>query len=297
MVREIIVKTILNKSKKRDTWFLDDYTFNPYQGCSFNCLYCYIRGSKYGMNMDKKLSVKVNAIELLEKQLILRAKKKQYGFIVLSSATDPYLKIEQKYRLTRKALELIAKYRFPVHMITKSDLITRDFDLLKEIHQTARIPTDLQNKLPGGTIISFSFSTLDDKIAAIFEPGAPPPSKRIVALQQAIHTGFHTGVSMMPLLPFITDNSKQLDQFFQTFRTIGVKYILPATLTLFGSEKADSKTMVLNAIKKHYPHLEKRYQHYFDQSSQMPAFYKEAFYQKMNSLSRQYNIHQSILQN
>src|ERR1700741_3707404 len=101
MVQYIQAKTIINKTRRRDTWFLDDYTINPYSGCSFNCLYCYIRGSKYGVHMEEKLSVKSNAIEVLEKQLKNRAKKEQFGFIVLSSATDPYLQVEKETLLTR----------------------------------------------------------------------------------------------------------------------------------------------------------------------------------------------------
>jgi DNA repair photolyase len=112
MPREIEVKSLLNKTKRRDPWFLDDYTINFYSSCSFNCLYCYIRGSKYGENLEESISVKVNGIELLEKQLHLRSKKQQYGFIVVSSATDPYLKIEEQYQLTRQALELIARYPY-----------------------------------------------------------------------------------------------------------------------------------------------------------------------------------------
>src|SRR4051812_40799020 len=121
MASEIISKTILNKTRRRDPWFLDDYTLNPYSGCSFNCLYCYIRGSKYGEHMEEKLSVKMNAPELLEKQLRLRAKKNQYGIIVMSSATDPYLQAEKDTQLTRQLLEIILAYRFPLHVITKSN--------------------------------------------------------------------------------------------------------------------------------------------------------------------------------
>src|SRR5882672_9052733 len=135
MAREIQVKSILNKTKRRDPWFLDDYTINPYSGCSFNCLYCYIRGSKYGLHMEEKLGVKANALELLEKALTLRARNGQHGIIVLSSATDPYLQLEKNYRLTRQILELILKHRFPLHVITKSDLVMRDFDLLLEIER------------------------------------------------------------------------------------------------------------------------------------------------------------------
>src|SRR6476661_2597516 len=106
MPDSIIVKSIFNKTKRRDPWFLDDYTLNPYSACSFNCLYCYIRGSKYGEHMEEKLSVKMNAPELLETQLRLRAKKNQYGIIVLSSATDPYLQAEKDTQLTRRLLEI-----------------------------------------------------------------------------------------------------------------------------------------------------------------------------------------------
>src|ERR1700741_5560641 len=102
MVQYIQAKTIINKTRRRDPWFLDDYTINPYSGCSFNCLYCYIRGSKYGFNMEEKLSIKANAVELLDKQLSLRAKKGEYGIIVLSSATDPYLQFEKEERITRQ---------------------------------------------------------------------------------------------------------------------------------------------------------------------------------------------------
>lgn len=180
MPREIQVKSILNKKKRRDAWFLDDYTINLYSSCSFNCLYCYIRGSKYGANLESSLSVKINAIELLDKQLFNRAKKNQYGIIVLSSATDPYLQVENKYGLTREALKIILKYKFPVHIITKSDMIERDFDLLHQIDKTAILPDDLKNQLKRGVIISYSFSTLQDDIGKIFEPGATPPTKRLI---------------------------------------------------------------------------------------------------------------------
>ena len=294
MSKTIEVKSVLNKSKKRDSWFLDDYTFNPYSSCSFNCLYCYIRGSKYGSNLESSLAVKTNAIEVLEKQLANRAKKKQFGFIVLSSATDPYLKIEQEQQLTRKALKVILKYRFPVHMITKSDLIERDFDLLQQIDQQAILPTDL-DQLGRGVIVSFSFSSLQDDVAKIFEPGATPPSMRLEAVTKTINSGFLCGISLMPLLPFISDTTEQLELSFSTFKKLKVHYVLPATLTLFGSDKASSKTLLLKAIQKHYPHLSEKYLNYFGKGHEMPAYYRNAFYQKMKELSLEYQLPNQIL--
>lgn len=295
MPREIEAKTILNRKKKRDSWFLDDYTLNLYSSCSFNCLYCYIRGSKYGLNLEESLSVKTNAIELLDRQLALRAKKGEYGFIVMSSATDPYLHIEEKYELTRQALKIIAKHKFPLHLITKSELILRDVDLLGEIEKNAIIPRDLESKLVRGLIISFSFSTLDDGIGKIFEPGATKPSARLETLNKLIEQGFYCGVSLMPLIPFITDTKDHLELLFSTFKKQAVKYVMPSTITLFGSEQADSKTLVLRAIKKNYPHLEQKYLNYFKSGSEMPEFYQKAFYKKMQELSETYSIPNRII--
>ncbi|MEQ8425086.1 MAG: radical SAM protein, partial [Cyclobacteriaceae bacterium] len=148
-MKEILVKSVLNKKKKRDSWFLDEYTVNPYEGCSFNCLYCYVRGSKYGENMEEGLNAKVNSLEVLDKQLALRARKEQYGIIAMASATDPYISIESKYKLTEGFLKLILKYRFPVLVITKSKMIMRDVELLRQINERAILPPDLSGKIPG----------------------------------------------------------------------------------------------------------------------------------------------------
>lgn len=294
MAQKILVKSLLNKTKRRDPWFLDDYTINPYSGCSFNCLYCYIRGSKYGIHMEEKLSVKENALEVLEKQLASRAKRGQYGIIVLSSSTDPYLQFEKEEQLTRRILELILKYRFPVHIITKSDLVTRDFDLLKEVDRRAILPGDLKDRLPHKVLITFSFSTIDPFIANIFEPGATPPDKRLNALKSALGNGFHAGVSLMPLLPFISDTGEHLTRMFETFKEIKVNYIFPATITLFGEGVSDSKTLVLRAVEKHYPQLLEKYQKFFANGVEMPKYYQEAFYKKTNELCDQYGLKNKI---
>lgn len=295
MPKEITVKSVLNKTTKRDGCFLDDYTFNPYSSCSFNCLYCYIRGSKYGTNLETSLAVKINAIEVLEKQLARRSQRGEYGIIVLSSVTDPYIQIEQQYELTRQALEVILKYRFPVHIITKSALVTRDFDLLRQIDQVAILPEDLQS-LKRGVIISFSFSTIQDAVAKIFEPGATLPSERIKTLEMTLNEGFLSGVSLMPLIPYISDTTEQLDQTFSTFQTVGVDYILPATITLFGNEKPHSKTLMLYAIHKHYPELQTKYSKFFTNGTEMPLYYKQAFARKMNALCAQYGLNNDIMQ-
>jgi DNA repair photolyase len=260
----IQVKSVLNKTKKRDSWFLDDYTINPYSGCSFNCLYCYIRGSKYGIHMEEKLAVKENALEVLEKQLANRAKKNQHGIIVLASATEPYLQIEKELGLTRKILELILKYRFPVHIITKSDLVRRDFDILKEINQVATLPRDLQDKLKHKVFITFSFSTLNERTGKIFEPGATSPLLRLAALEESVNENFLAGVSLMPLLPAISDTEEELDAMFTAFKQAGARYVMPASLTLFGNGHADSRTLIFRAIHNYFPEKEEFYKKLFE---------------------------------
>lgn len=294
MPQNIQTKTILNKSKHRDKWFLDDYTLNPFSGCSFNCLYCYIRGSKYGTNMEEKLSIKENAEELLEKALTLRAKKQQYGFIVLSSATDPYLQFEKDLGLTRSLLRIILKYRFPVHIITKSDLVIRDIDILKEINRAAILPADLEARLSHKALVTFSFSTINDSIGKIFEPGATSPSERLNALSGILESDLYAGVSMMPLLPMITDTPSSINDMLSEFSIRGAKYVLPASLTLFGDQTSDSKTLTLRAIEKHFPTLLQSYRTLFNNSNGMPHLYLQDFNKKMELSLKQYNLKRGI---
>ena len=250
IMNEIQAKSILNKHKKRDEWFLDDYSVNPLRGCSFNCIYCYIRESKYGENMARTLSVKVNALELLEKQLSRRAKKGEYGIIALSSSTEPYMPIEEKLKLTRKLLEIILKYKFPVHVITKSKLILRDLDLLKEIDKTAILPYDLKPKIKRGVIISFSISTLDEKLAKILEPGAPTPKERLETMQKCKKEGFLVGVDYIPVLPFLSDSEEQLDEMIKTAKEYEADFVFVGVLTLFGNKSADCKPLYYKFLEK-----------------------------------------------
>lgn len=254
-MREILVKSVLNKKKKRDSWFLDDYTLNPYEGCSFNCQYCYIRGSKYGENMAESLSVKINAAEVLDRQLAFRAKKEQYGMIALASATDPYIRQEEEYRMTERFLSVIHKHRFPVLIITKSDLIVRDFSILREIDANAQHAPDLQGKLNRGVVLSFSFSTLDEDVAATLEPGAPSPKKRLETMRRCKDEGFLVGMNCIPTLPFISDTDEQLDRLVSAGKEAGADYVLIGGLTLFGNQSADSKVLYRRFLERKFPHL------------------------------------------
>jgi DNA repair photolyase len=294
-MREIQVKSILNKKKKRDNWFLDDYTANPYVGCSFNCQYCYIRGSKYGENMEETLAVKINGAEVLDRQLAFRRKKDQYGIIALASATDPYINAEAKYRMTESFLKVILKYKFPVLMITKSEMILRDLDLLREIDTSAMHAPDLKEKLHRGVIISFSFSTLDPGIAATLEPGAPLPQVRLETMKKCKDAGFLVGMNCIPTLPFISDTDEQLEQLVKAGKENGADYILIGGLTLFGDQPVDSKILYHKFLERKFPELTSRYHHLYKSYFAPPASYLKNLEETAKIICKKYQMPRSII--
>jgi len=295
-MREISVKSILNKKKKRDNWFLDDYTLNPYEGCSFNCQYCYIRGSKYGQNMTDTLAVKINALSLLDRQLAFRVKKNQRGIIALASATDPYLGAEAKYKVTEGMLNLIYKHAFPVLVITKSTLILRDLELLKKIDTSAIHAPDLKGRIDRGVIISFSLSTLDEKLSATLEPGAPPPMTRLETMLKCKEAGFLVGVNCIPALPYISDTEEALEGMIYAATNYGADYILIGGLTLFGNGPADSKTLYFKFLERTFPELIEPYKKLYGSFFTPPEYYRQILEKRSERLCKQYNIRRSILE-
>jgi DNA repair photolyase len=296
MLRQKLVKTVLNKHNKRDSWFLDDYSVNPYEGCSCNCQYCYIRGSKYGENMEEGLAIKANALEILEKQLAARAKKGQYGFVAVGSGTDAYIHHEEKYRMTEGMLKLLLKYRFPVFISTKCTLISRDIQLLKEIDKAAILPEDLKDKMKNGVILSVSISTLDEKISHMLEPGAAVPLKRLELMKQLKEEGLLAGVNAIPVLPFISDTAESLEQIVSTVKQYGADYILIGGLTLSGNDTADSKTLFYKFLQRYDASLLPKYQQLYGPNFYTPFSYQDQLKEKSTRICKKYNIRNSILE-
>jgi len=287
------MKSVLNKHKARDPWFLDEYSINPYEGCSCNCLYCYIRGSKYGENMADTLAIKSNALEVLDKQLKRQADKNQYGIVAVGSATDAYLPQEATHQLTRGYLELLLKYRFPVFISTKRDLILRDVGILKEIDKQAILPNDLN--LGRGVILSVSISTLDTNISNMLEPGAIAPGDRLQLVHELKQHGFLVGVNAIPLLPFISDTEDELEKIIAAATNAGADYILAGSLTLFGNDKADSKTLYYKFLERYNLDLIPYYDELYNGNTYTPWSYQAALKEKAGRLCKKYNLRTSIL--
>ncbi len=178
--REVLAKNILSKSK------IFDYSLNPYVGCQYGCSYCYARFMKrfsgHGEKWGEFVDVKINAPELLEKEI----KRKKAARVWISGVCDPYQPVESRYKLTRRCLEILVENDWPVTIQTKSPLVLRDMDLLKR-----------SQKLEVG----FTVTTADEKVRKIFEPKAPPIEERIKSLAVLRSEGVKTFAMIAPVLP------------------------------------------------------------------------------------------------
>jgi len=296
MLHEKIVKSVLNKHKQRDSWFLDDYSVNAYEGCSCNCLYCYIRGSKYGENMEEGLTVKINAAEVLEKQLQSRTKKNQYGIVAIGSGTDAYIHQDEKYLLTRKFLSHLLKYRFPVFISTKRTGIKRDIELLSQIDKTAILPGDLKDSLKRGVILSVSISTMDEKISGMLEPGTAPPAERLLLVKELSELGFLVGVNAIPSLPYISDTEEELEKTIAAAKEHKAHYILVGGLTLFGNAVADSKTLYYKFLERYNPDLIPKYDQLYGDKFYTPRYYQDKLKQRADKICLRYTIRNKIIE-
>lgn len=246
--------------------------------------------------MEERLSVKINALEVLEKQLQLRAKRKNYGIVVVGSATDAYLHHEQQWRITEGMLQLLLKYRFPAFISTKCDLILRDIELLKAIDKAAILPPDLRPLLKRGVILSVSLSTTDEKIAAMLEPGAIPPLQRLQLVKQLKQEGFLTGINAMPLLPYISDTDEELEKMIAAASNHQADYILAGGLTLFGTGKADSKTLYYQFLQRYNPLLLPAYDTLSGSNNFLHQQYQQQLKHRAGALCRKYGIRTTILE-
>ncbi len=246
MIKEIQAKTLLARVKGTDDWFGLYYNMNLYRGCQHQCIYCDSRSECYQIeNFNTDVLIKANAIDLLRRELV---GKRVVGTIGTGSMNDPYMPLETKVGLTRRALEVIAEAGFPVHTITKSDLVTRDIDLFVDIQQKTYAAA------------TFTVTTADDDLAKKLEPGAPVSSRRLAALRTLSLRGVLTGITLMPILPFIEDTPENIRRIVELAAGNGAKYILPA----FGMTLRDRQRAFYYAkLDHHFPGLRARYEKSF----------------------------------
>ncbi len=187
-----------------------DYCLNPYTGCLFGCAYCYASFMKRFCGIEGKwgsfVQIKVNFADCLAKQL----RKTQPGKVMLSSVTDPYQPAERKYQLTRNSLELLADSEMSVSILTKSDLVLRDLQVLKRLPRVE---------------VGFTITTIDREAAHFLEPGAPSPERRFTALARLAEAGINTWVFIAPVIPGIGDTEANLESILKRAAQSGVREV------------------------------------------------------------------------
>lgn len=244
-MRYIETKSILSRLREPDNWFGITYNMNLYRGCQHGCIYCDSRSECYGLGDISQISVKQNALELLPGELYRkRASKATIG---TGSMNDPYMPLEKELQLTRKALGIIASHKFPVHVITKSGLVSRDVDVLQEISKIY-------------AAVSFTITCATDSLSRRLEPGAPSTSQRFEALEALASRGIYTGITLMPVLPFINDTVENLETLVRRAKDSGASYILP----MFGvTLRKGSREHFYRELDKKFPSVKTQYQERF----------------------------------
>lgn len=208
----IPAKHILHRSRSTQ-WFGTDHTMNLYRGCCHGCLYCDSRSTCYHIPSFDTVAAKADALRLLRDDL---ARKVRPALIGMGAMSDPYNPYERELELTRHALELIDAYDCGVAIATKSDLITRDRDILQSIARHSPV------------ICKITITTTDDSLAGKLEPRAPSPTRRLKAVRELSQAGLFTGVLLMPVLPFLEDNPENILSVAEAAAQAGARFVYAA---------------------------------------------------------------------
>ncbi len=274
------VKSILNKCESGRVPF--NWTINPYRGCEFACKYCYARYTHEFMELDglafeKKIFVKKDAAILLAREIATK-----YSFakgsagvpdhICIGTATDPYQPAEKEYGVTRACLEELARHRgLSVSIVTKSNLIARDVDLLQEISRRSRLFVDI------------TVTTLRPRLARLLEPRAPRPDLRLATIRKLRDAGICVGTLASPLLPGITDREGELEALAAAAKEAGALWIASGVLFLMPS----SAKQFLPFLREKFPRLVRQYESWYTHNAYAPEPYRQKIAARLTRIKTQ----------
>jgi len=266
-------KKLLNTYKHIDGgWFWNKYSAYPYVGCQFGCEFCYQREPKYlpysdPDDFDRVIKIKLNAPELLRKEL----SKVRADLI----STGDYQPAEKEFKLSRHLLEVALEKEFPVLILERSPLVTRDLDLIEAINRKTF------------AAVLFSTSFADSKTAKrVFEPKSPAVKLRFKALERIASQGILTGMAFMPILPFISDSDTDLETVVKITSDCGGKFVLAGGLTLSGYQK----DRYLNLLTTNYSKLIPKYDELYRGNYGPSGTYWAQIATKVRELCHKYGI-------
>jgi DNA repair photolyase len=274
---EIEAKSILNRCSNPAMPFY--WTINPYRGCEFGCKYCYARytheymGMEDGADFEHKIYSKKDAARVLAKELS-PARLCQRP-VAIGTATDPYQPAERRYFTTRTILEVLARHRrLELSITTKSDLVVRDIDLLKQIQKQ------------GSIHVNISVTTVDPRLARLLEPKATAPRQRLQAVRRLAEQGIPVGVFIMPVIPELTDDPSGLEQIAGQAKRAGASYLAARPLFLMPS----AYKVFLPFVEAHFPQVASNYRKLFQSSAYVSRHYTERIQSQLVRLRDKYRL-------
>jgi DNA repair photolyase len=271
------VRSLLNRCVSRRglpfTW-----TINPYRGCEFACKYCYARYThefmelRDGIEFERKIFVKQHAADLLRQEL--RQVKAGEG-IAIGTATDPFQPAERRYEITRAILDEFSRHEgYDIGIVTKSNLVVRDTEVLRQITQKNRLS------------VNITITTLNVDLARLLEPRAPRPDLRLEAVRKLNEAGVRCGVLCAPVLPGITDAPRDLEALVQATVQAGGKYIHANPLFL----KPCSAAVFLPFLEKQFPNLAADYRQRYEKNAFLPPAYGKRISQLIGRLRQKHGL-------
>lgn len=267
----IKAKTIVQRTANSN-WFGADYNMNIYKGCCHGCIYCDSRSECYQIENFDQVRAKQDAISIIQEDLRHKTKT---GIIATGAMSDPYNPFEKELKLTREALMLVNTYRFGIAIATKSPLVTRDIDILKQIQSHSPV------------IVKMTITTYNDDLCRKLEPNVTVSGERFAALKQFSENGIYCGILLMPLLPFINDTKENILGIVQKAKECGAKFIYPS----FGvTLRQNQRDYFYTQIEKHFPGLSKRYQQTFGLNYQCHSVNAKELYQLFAQKCQQLGI-------
>lgn len=272
---ELPTRSILNRCSNRDMPF--QWTINPYRGCEIGCKYCYARythefmGMTDGLLFERKIYSKREASAILREEL----SRHRDGAIAIGTSTDPYQPAERRFETTRSILQVFAEQQGrSLSITTKSDLVTRDIDLLKNIHE--------HNELS----INVTVTTTDTSLARKLEPFAPRPDLRLKAVSVLAAAGLHVGVFASPIMPLLTDSIANLDAIASEAVRSGAQYFSGGTLFLMPS----AQKQFFPFLEEYYPSLAERYKARYGRQPYLRGDYEKWIRERVRKIRRAHGL-------
>ena len=279
------VKSILNRCDSNRVPF--EWTINPYRGCEFACKYCYARYTHEYMDLDgsefeKKIYVKKDAAPLLAHDILRKysyASERSGGekpdHIAIGTATDPYQPAEREHGVTRSCLDELAKREgLSISIITKSNQIVRDIDMLTKIAARSSLQIDI------------TVTTMRARLARLLEPRAPRPDLRLAAVKELHEAGLPVGVSASPLVPGITDGEGELEAVAAAAKEAGAQWFFSGVLFLMPS----SAKQFLPFVREKFPRLAKQYEQWYAKNGYAPEEYRRKASERVARIREKYGF-------